>query len=156
MASIGERLAALWSRCRGLPGGPWLFSRLLGRAVPYSGSINATIRELEPGRCRATLIDRRALRNHLDSIHAVALVNLGEMTSGLAMTMALPREVRGIVTEIGATYLKKARGTLSAEAVVTIPPVGPVAVDHRVETLISDAAGDVVCRVFTVWRLERR
>lgn len=156
MASQSERLAALWRRTARLPGGSWLFSRLFGRAVPYSDSIKATVERLEPGFCRVRLRDRRRVRNHLDSIHAVALVNLGEMTSGLAMTMALPGPVRGIATEIGASYLKKARGELIAEARVMIPTLGAEPVDTRVEAVISDRAGDVVCRVSAVWRLERR
>ncbi|MGE0439943.1 MAG: hotdog fold domain-containing protein [Gemmatimonadales bacterium] len=155
MASPGSSLGALWHRFGGSSAGRWLFSRLFGWFVPYSATIGARIERLEPGYCRTVLRDRRGVRNHLRSVHAVALVNLGEMTSGLAMTMALPDGVRGIVTEMGAEYLKKARGTLTAEARVTVPEVAGVPVDTRVETTISDASGEVVCRVFTIWRLAR-
>ena len=156
MASQRETLASLWRRLRRLPAGKWIFSRIFGWFVPYSGTVGARVEELEPGRCRAVIRDRRGLRNHLASIHAVALVNVGELTSGLAMTLALPDQIRGIVTELSASYLKKARGTLTALAVVTVPDVADRPVDHRVETVITDRAGDVVCRVATVWRLERR
>ena len=155
MASRQEQLANLWTRCIGLPAGRWIFSRLFGWFVPYSGSIRATVQELEPGHCRVTINDRRALRNHLRSVHAVALVNAGEMTSGLAMTLALPPDIRGIVTSLAADYLKKARGQLIATARVTVPRVGSLPVDHEVETTITDQGGDVVCRVTTVWRLAR-
>lgn len=153
MATQRDRLASLWGRCAQLPGGDRLFSQLFGWFVPYSGTVGAVVRRLEPGYCLTTVADRRGLRNHLDSIHAVALVNLGEMTSGLAMTMALPPEIRGIVTEIGASYLKKARGDLTAEARVTVPLVGNEPVDARVETVIRDQSGEPVARVYTVWRL---
>jgi acyl-coenzyme A thioesterase PaaI-like protein len=133
-----------------------MFSRIFGWFVPYSGTVGATIEELEPGRCRAVIRDRRRLRNHLESIHAVALANVGELTSGLAMTLALPDQIRGIVTELRASYLKKARGTLTALAEVTVPDLAGGPIDHRVETVITDQAGEVVCRVATVWRLERR
>lgn len=156
MPSPANRLAQLWQRLSPLPGGRWLFSRAFGRAVPYSGSIGALIEALEPGYCRARLRERRAVRQHLGSVHAVALVNLGEMTSGLAMTMALPDGVRGIVTSLEAEYLKKARGVLTAEARVTVPPIGTGPVDHRVETTVRDQAGDAVCVVRTVWRLAPR
>lgn len=156
MASQRDQLEELWRRLSALPGGRWLFSRTFGMLVPYSGTIGATVQALEPGYCRADLTDRRGLRNHLRSIHAVALVNLGEMTSGLAMTLALPPTVRGIVTEIGARYPKKARGRLIAEARVSVPTTGDQPVDHRVETVIVDATGDEVCRVHTIWRLARK
>lgn len=156
MSSTSHTLGTLWRRLAPLPGGTWLFSRLFGRFVPYSGSVGAVIHALEPGYCRATLRDRRRVRNHLDSIHAIALVNLGELTSGLAMTMALPDEIRGIVTEIGAVYLKKARGTLVAEARVSVPSVGADPVAFRVETSIVDAGATEVCRVHTIWQLARK
>lgn len=145
---------AAWHRLRGLPGGSWIFSRYLGWKVPYTGSIGAHVRELEPGYARITLGDRRAVRQHLGSVHAVALINLGEVASGLAMLGALEPGVRGIVTRLSAEYFKKARGTLTAIARVAGPEVtGPT--EHTVTAEISDAGGALVCRVTAVWRLER-
>lgn len=153
MGSAADRVSTAWHRLHNLPGGSWLFSRLLGRMVPYTGTIGAHVRELRPGYARITLRDRRRVRQHLGSVHAVALINLGEVTSGLAMMAALPAGVRGIVTRIAAEYLKKARGPLSAEATVSLPPVtGPV--ELPIFAVISDLAGDVVCRVEVHWRLD--
>jgi acyl-coenzyme A thioesterase PaaI-like protein len=146
------RLIKLWRTLSPLPGGPWLFSRCLGFAAPYSGSIRPRVMSLEPGLARIELRDRRGVRNHLDSIHAIALANLGELTSGLALLTGLPASVRGILVGISVEYLKKARGTLTAEARPSIPTVG-AAMDHEVNADIRDAAGDVVARVTARWRL---
>jgi acyl-coenzyme A thioesterase PaaI-like protein len=150
-ASPGRRVLALWRRLSPLPFGSELFGWFFGRAVPYSGALGARVRHLEPGRARLELADRRAVRNHLSSVHALALANLGEMASGLAMTTALPDGVRGIVLGLSAEYLKKARGTLSAETRVDVPDVRDVT-DLDVHAEIRDTT-EVVARVTVRWRL---
>jgi len=151
-ASPGARVLSLWRRCAGLPFGRQLFGALFAKQVPYSGSIGATVLDLAPGRAKLALRDRRAVRNHLGSIHAVALTNLGELASGLAMTTALPAGVRGIVLRIETVYLKKARGTLVCDCRANVPEVAGD-LNHEVHAEIRDGGGDIVASVRVVWRL---
>jgi uncharacterized protein (TIGR00369 family) len=120
--------------------------------APYTGTLGARVEVLDPGFSRVSLRDRRRVRNHLDSIHAMALANLAEAASGLAVVAALPAGVQGIVTGFSITYQKKARGRLVAECRVDVGTV-TVEREQRAEVTISDAAGDVVARATATWRL---
>ena len=155
MLSPGQRALALWRRLSQLPFGRELFSFAFGRQVPYSGALGARVVALDPGRVKLELRDRRGVRNHLDSIHAVAIINLGELASGLAMTTALPADVRGIVLGLSTEYLKKARGTLTTDTAVAVPEVKSDT-DFDVKAEIRDATGDIVARVTVRWRLGPR
>lgn len=149
----GQRMLAAWDRLRRVPGGRMLFGRMVGRMVPYSGTIRPRVEELSPGHARITMPDRRRVRNHLSSIHAIAQANLGELTSGMALATGLQGTARGIVVRLETEYLKKARGTLTAECRCDVPVVTertPFAVTAEV----TDPEGEVVSRTTVHWLLD--
>lgn len=150
--SPGQVILTQWRRLSALPGGRWLFSKLLGWRVPYSGSVAPRILTLEPGHARVRITERRALRQHLGSVHAIALMNVAELASGLAMMGALPTGMRGIVTKIGIEYFKKARGVLEAESRCVVPTDLPEG-EYDFVSEVTDAAGDVVARATVTWKL---
>ena len=150
----GGTIALWWKRLSRLPFGRSLFSIMLGRMAPYTGSMGARIVELSPGHSKWLLRDRKRVRNHLNSVHAVALVNLAEVASGTAMLTALPPGTRGIVTALSMEYLKKARGTLTAECNCSIPAIDSET-RYDVTANVKDAAGDVVARGTVTWLLRK-
>ena len=152
LSAPGARLLASWRRLSGLPGGKLLFSLFVGWTTPYSGTIGARVAELEPGWCRVMLRDRRRVRNHLRSVHAMALANLAEMASGLAVLVGLPAGVQGIVTGFSISYLKKARGLLTAECRASGLQVSAEQ-EYEAAVAITDAVGDVVAHATAKWRL---
>jgi acyl-coenzyme A thioesterase PaaI-like protein len=155
MRSPGQRLLRLWRNLHRLPGGTRVFSLIFGWRVPYSGSVRPHIRALAPGHAEVEIPDRRRNRQHLGSVHAVALVNLAEQASGLALLTALPDGIRGIVTQISVQYVKKARGPIRAVCDVAAPAVsGDVEFDVTADCL--DRGGDVVARATVRWRLGKQ
>ncbi len=143
-------LIATYKRFEKFPAGKTLFSKVLGRMIPYSNTIHARVENLEAGYAKVVMRDRRAVRNHLNSVHAVALMNLGELASGLAMVGGLPSNLRGILVGYRMEYFKKARGTLTAEARCTVPNVTERQ-EHILPVDIKNEAGDTVCRAHATW-----
>ena len=129
-----------------------MFSLLVGWMTPYSGTLGARVQELEPGWCRVTLRDRRRVRNHLASVHAMALANLAEMASGLAVLVGLAPGIQGIVTGFSITYQKKARGLLTAECRVSGLEVTAER-EYEAGVTVTDPQGDVVATATARWRL---
>jgi acyl-coenzyme A thioesterase PaaI-like protein len=125
---------------------------MLGLRVPYTGSLGASVLSLAPGCCEVQLRDARRLRNHLHSIHAMALANLGEMATGLALVNGLPKDARAILTGFSIDYLKKARGTLLAQCRCSVPVRNDPG-DVEVNGEIRDSGGAVVAVVRARWRI---
>ncbi len=148
--SPGPMIRNLWGKLSGLPGGKLLFSKAVGKAAPYTGTIGAEVLDLKPGYARVQMRDRKKVRNHLNSIHAVALMNLAEATTGLAMSSGLPEGARGILKALNIEYIKKARGLLTAECHVDVVE-STERRELETEGEIRDRSGDVVARATATW-----
>lgn len=155
LSAPGPTIRKWWQRLEPLPGGPRIFGWLLGWIIPYTGTIRPRVLVIEPGYARVAMTDRRRVRNHLNSVHAVALMNLAEVTSGLALVVGLPAEVRGIPIGLAITFVKKARGPLVAECRCELPVVTADR-EFEIEATIQDETNEIVARATARWRLGPR
>lgn len=134
-----------WDRLRALPYGNVVFSRMIGRAAPYTGTIRAVVTDLADGHSQVVLRDRPELRNHLDCVHAITLANLAEMTGNVALAYGLPDDARFIVAGMDMEYVKKARGTITATS--DFAPIRTSVETHlTIPVVMKNAAGEVVTR----------
>jgi acyl-coenzyme A thioesterase PaaI-like protein len=126
------------------PLGSRLFSRAVTSRAPYFGSIAPLVEELRPGRCVVAIRNRRAVRNHIGTVHAIAMCNMCELAAGLMIDSSLPRGLRWIPRGMTVRYLKKAASDLSA----TVEADCAFAPDFRGDVVlpvrVRDTAGQVV------------
>ncbi len=135
-----------WDLLSGVPGGKVVFSRLVGRMAPYTGTIHASVTVLRAGYGEVVMHDRRAVRNHLDCVHAIALANLGELAGNIALAYSLPDDARFIVSGMEIEYTKKARGTITAVGECPVPRSATRA-QYEVPVTLRDSSGEEVAKV---------
>lgn len=154
MASAALRL---FQRLGGSAPGRWLVSQAICWRAPYFASIAPRIDLLEPGRCIVRMRDRRAVHNHIGTVHAIALCNMAELAGGLATDATIPDAMRWIPKGMMVRYLKKAKGTVVATARVPPMAVAESASEMHVPVDVRDAAGDVVFDAdITMWIAPRK
>lgn len=139
-------LLPLWRRLSPWPGGRWLFTRLVCLKAPYFASIRPCVQALQPDRCVATLTKRRAVHNHIRTVHAIAMCNLAELAAGMLAEAAMPPSHRWIPRGMRVDYLAKANTSLVATATFLTPPAFGAAEDVPVRVDLADRDGQVVCR----------
>ena len=132
-----------YDRLSPLPAGHRMFSRLVGMMAPYTGTIGAEVLEVRLGYARVRLTDRRAVRNHLDCVHAIALANLAELTGNLALSYSMPDDARFIVAGMNIDYVKKARGAIVGECECVVPETSERR-EYPTPVTLRDAGGEIV------------
>lgn len=154
-SSMQTSLRNLWGVLRSVPGGGRVMGALVGRMAPYTGTIRPEVLVLERGHAKLRMNDTRRVRNHLKSVHAIALMNLGEATTGLAMLFSLPEDARGIITRLSMEYLKKSRGPITAECTIVVPETSERQ-EHDFVADLTNEAGEVVARAHARWMIGPR
>jgi acyl-coenzyme A thioesterase PaaI-like protein len=134
-----------WDRLSRWPGGRTVFSRLVGFMAPYTATIGAKVTTLSKGHAEVVMNDRPWLRNHLKSVHAIALANLAELTGNVALAYSMPDDARFIVAGMELDYVKKARGKITGRCDCPVPETA-ARQEYRVPVTLHDATGAVVVR----------
>ena len=123
--------------------GPRLFSRGVAFVAPYFSTIAPLFVVLEPGRCEVAMKNRRAVHNHLGTVHAIAMCNLCEITAGAMIEATLPKTLRWIPRGMTVRYLKKAETDLVARSHMEAPARDFVG-DLVLPVQVFDTRGQVV------------
>lgn len=146
-------LASSWKNLSKVPGGKTIFSKIVGNFAPYTGTLGAVVEELSPGKAVIKLHERWRIKNHLNSIHAVALMNLGEMATGLPLVMGLGSKYRAILIKFQIEYYAKARGTVTAESMFDIPKPKQKT-EFEIVSVIKNEKKEIVAKVFATWLVD--
>lgn len=139
----GNFIRSAWDGLSRVPGGSRVFSKLVGRAAPYTGTIDAHIVELRDGYAKVVMRDRPGLRNHIRCVHAIALANLAELTGNVAVAYGLPDDARFIVAGLSIEYLKKARGPIRGICDCPTPETSAKQEYPVLVRLVNEAGEDV-------------
>jgi acyl-coenzyme A thioesterase PaaI-like protein len=152
MMSQSSRVLSLWQRWEKLPAGKWFFSALVCIKAPYFSSIKPRFDELRPGYCKLHIKKRRAVLNHINTVHAIAMCNMAELAAGVMMDVTIPRSHRWIPKGMTVEYLKKAQSDLHAIATLDAQPECGAAAEVPVTVNVVDEQQQTVVRaVITMW-----
>lgn len=109
-------LLKLYQTCLKYPGGRWLFSTMFARKAPYFATIKPRIDALEPNYCRLTFKKRKAVQNHIGTVHAIAVCNGMEMAMGAVAEASIPKNLRWLPKGMNVDYLAKTTSDVTVEA----------------------------------------
>lgn len=115
---------SMWQKLRDKPLGKWLFAQAICWKAPYFRTIAPRFEELKPGYARVSLKKRRAVENHIGTVHAIAACNLAELGAGTMMEASLPPTMRWLPKGMNVQYLKNVRPTWSPNVAPTTSPKG--------------------------------
>ncbi|MBF7071816.1 DUF4442 domain-containing protein [Glaciecola sp. MH2013] len=124
------------------PFGKKIFSRMFASQAPYFKSIKPHIVTLEENFCQVLIPKRKAVHNHIGTVHAIAICNGLEMAMGAMTEASLPKHLRWLPKGMDVNYLAKSTTDITCEA--KIDPAKWQEGDVSVEVRALDSKGTVV------------
>lgn len=145
---------SIWLKLADKPFGKLIFSKIICHKAPYFGTIKPRFVELRGGYAEVNMVKRRAVYNHIQTIHAIALCNLAECGAGIMMEASVAPTMRWLPKGMTVQYLKKAE--TDVVAFCNAPEVANggegVARDVVVQVEIKDTHGNIVTKAdITMW-----
>lgn len=106
----------LYRKVTALPFGKSLFSFIFAQKAPYFWSVRPQVREVRPHHAELTIGKRRAVQNHIGTVHAIAVCNGLEAAMGLLAEATTPKDKRWIPKGMEVSYPAKSTTDLLCTA----------------------------------------
>ena len=159
MSAPANRLQRRLARLDSLPAflRPWLRNRVLGRAVPFTGTAGLDFVNLTPQQVTVALANRRAVQNHIGGVHASAMNLLAETATGMLVGMNVRDDCLPLAKELRMAFRKRATGSLRAVATLTDAQRAAMQASDKgevhVAVTVTDEAGvnPVECEFIWAW-----
>src|SRR3954454_10089089 len=113
---MASQVLGMWERVRGVPGGEWVFSRAFTWTAPYFRSIRPRFVQVSPNYAALVLPKRRAVQNHIGTVHAIAVCNGLEAAMGALAEATVPAGKRWLPKGMEVAYLAKSTSDLTCSA----------------------------------------
>ena len=111
-----SRVLGMWERLRVVPGGERVFSRAFTWRAPYFRSIRPRFVQVSPNYAALVLPKRRAVQNHIGTVHAIAVCNGLEAAMGALAEATVPVGKRWLPKGMEVAYLAKSTSDLACSA----------------------------------------
>lgn len=91
------------------PLGKTIFTKTICFKAPYFSTISPELIHFSEGHCEFKVKNKKSIRNHLNTVHAIAMCNLAELCAGMCMETIIDDSAkRWIPKGMTVRYLKKA------------------------------------------------
>jgi len=151
-----SRVVDLYAKSHAIPFvGDRLFSFAFSQVAPYFWTVRPRFTVIEPNHAEVVIPKRRGVKNHIGTVHAIAVCNGLEAAMGLLAEATTPRHRRWIPKGMQVSYLAKSTTDLLCVA-ETDPADWMEAGDVPVRVRAIRTDGVVVVRgVITIYVSEK-
>jgi acyl-coenzyme A thioesterase PaaI-like protein len=154
MSSLNPVLS-MWHKFSAYPFGKFLFSQFVQYKAPYFKTVNAMVEELRPNYARLKIKKRRAVENHIGTVHVIAICNLLEMAMGACAEASIPKHLRWIPKGMSVDYTAKAGSDITGIAQIDPEQWRPGDLDVVI-TALDDKGVVVLKGVIKLWISEKK
>ncbi|SHH21587.1 hotdog fold domain-containing protein [Ferrimonas marina] len=114
----GNYVLNLQEKLKKWPWGDRLLVAIIAARAPYFRTLKARLLHLEPHHCECLVPKRKAVQNHIGTVHVIAVCNGLELAMGVMAEASIPKHLRWIPKGMSVDYTAKAGSDIRCVAKV--------------------------------------
>lgn len=134
-----------------------LLSKTFGRVVPMVGSAKIRYQEVSASKVVVSMVNHKAMQNHIGQIHACAMALLAETATGFVTAMNVPDSAVVLIKSLKVDFKRPTKGAMTAVATLTLEQQELMQSSEKGETLVQVIVTDesdeapIQCEMLWAW-----